>query len=177
MCIASKRLCETAKSWMPIVLSCPIGGDGTCKHVVALLLTWLEHPELFRDFEDMGVALEQRSREELIVLIKQMLKQSPDLEALLEIPLPKSKGTRVLNAETIRKQIRSAFQQSGYRWGSEGLIASAIDSVLDLGEDYVATRAWRVLSARRTRGMNIFANYLRIIARSAPCAKNCKKRS
>src|SRR5690348_7814419 len=27
--------------------TCPVGGSGTCKHVAALLLTWLERPEEF----------------------------------------------------------------------------------------------------------------------------------
>ena len=129
--------------------SCPVGMDGDCSqttvcaHVVALLLTFLEQPELFRDFEDLDVALERRGKEELVALIKQMLKQAPELEALLEIPLAKNKSTRVLDAETIRKQVRAHFQQSGYRWGTEGLIASAMDSILDLGDDYVANRDWR----------------------------------
>lgn len=123
--------------------SCPVGMDGECKHVVALLLTYLEQPELFRDFEDMEVTLERRSKDELIALIKQMLKQEPELEALLEIPLPQSKATRNLSPDSLRRQLRARFEQSGYRWGTEGLIATAVDSILDLGDDYVANHDWR----------------------------------
>ena len=28
--------------------TCPVGGAGTCKHVAAVLLAWLETPEAFR---------------------------------------------------------------------------------------------------------------------------------
>lgn len=117
--------------------------DGECKHVVALLLTWLNNPELFRHFEDIEVVLERRSKDELIALVKEMLKQAPELEAVLEIPLPKNKSKNILNAESIRKQVRAHFDHSGSRWGTEGLIAGAIDSILDLGDDYVANHDWR----------------------------------
>src|SRR5919197_5548381 len=72
-----------------------------------------------------------------------MFKQAPDLEALLDVPLSKGEFPRALKAETIRQQVRARFGQSSYRWGTEGLIASAIDSILDLGDDYVANHDWR----------------------------------
>ncbi len=65
--------------------SCPVGDGGHCKHVGALLLTWLDQPDAFRVVAEPDADLEQRSKEELIALIKQMLRLQPDLETLLEV--------------------------------------------------------------------------------------------
>ena len=66
--------------------SCPVGGGGYCKHTAALLLTWLERPDQFAEREEPDAALERRSKAELIALVKQMLRQEPELEWLLETP-------------------------------------------------------------------------------------------
>src|SRR5204862_750896 len=68
--------------------SCPVGGGGACKHVAAVLLAWVHTPAVFRDAEPIEEALQRRSKEELIALIRQMLRRQPDLEMLLEAPLP-----------------------------------------------------------------------------------------
>lgn len=69
--------------------SCPIGGS--CKHVAALLLAWLKAPNNFVPIEEIDAALDERSKPELITLLKHMLKRQPDLEVLLETPLPGTK--------------------------------------------------------------------------------------
>jgi uncharacterized Zn finger protein len=61
--------------------SCPVGGY--CKHVVALLLTWLAEPDEFIEQQDIDTLLQQCEKDELITLIKQMLRRDPDLEYLL----------------------------------------------------------------------------------------------
>jgi hypothetical protein len=53
-----------------------------------LLLTWRERPEAFGEAAEIDAALEGRSKDELIALVKQMLRLRPDLESLLEMPLP-----------------------------------------------------------------------------------------
>src|SRR3972149_1347177 len=68
--------------------SCPVGAGGHCKHVAALLLTWLDSPEAFEESADLETTLEQRSKPELIALIRQMLQRYPDLEYLLDLPSP-----------------------------------------------------------------------------------------
>src|SRR5262249_30887916 len=72
--------------------SCPVGAGGACKHVAALLLTWKNRPQDFTEVEETDTALENRSREELIALIKLMLRREPDLEVLLDAPLPGVRG-------------------------------------------------------------------------------------
>ena len=59
--------------------SCPVGDGGHCKHAIALLLTWLNDPDTFKEVEAVDATLEKRSKPELIAIIKQMLDQEPDL--------------------------------------------------------------------------------------------------
>src|SRR5207248_10736176 len=68
--------------------SCPVGDGGHCKHVAALLLAWARQPGSFREVEDTDAALQRRSKAELVALVKLMLRRQPELESLLETPLP-----------------------------------------------------------------------------------------
>lgn len=118
--------------------SCPIGDGGYCKHLAALLLTWLAEPKTFRQVEEPNSALERRSKEELIALVKQMLKRDPDLETLLELPLPGSKrASDKVDPKIYRGQVAAAFRGGEYEWGSEDEIAREVDATLDLGFEFL----------------------------------------
>ena len=117
--------------------SCPVGEGGYCKHTAALLLTWLERPEEFAAVEDEDTALERRSKEELIALVKQMLRQQPELESLLEVPLPTG-GRRAapVNPETYRRQAAAAFRRGDYEWGAEAGIADELLAITAIGDGF-----------------------------------------
>jgi uncharacterized Zn finger protein len=68
--------------------TCPVGAKGTCKHVAAVLLAYLEHPGRFAVLDDIDANLAGRSKPELVALVKALLHQSPELEPLLVRPLP-----------------------------------------------------------------------------------------
>jgi len=90
--------------------SCPVGASGQCKHIAALLLTWLNNPESFAQIADTQTALEERSKPELIALVRQMLQRYPDLEYLLQLPLPiKRTDQTTINPAVIRRQVSHAF--------------------------------------------------------------------
>jgi uncharacterized Zn finger protein len=82
--------------------SCPVGDGGHCKHTVALLLTWVNDPNSFQEIEAIDIVLEKLSKPELIILIKQMIEQEPDLESLLELPLAGGEN-KPLNIKAIRR--------------------------------------------------------------------------
>lgn len=119
--------------------SCPVGGGGHCKHVGALLLTWLERPDAFRAVAELDAELEQRSKAELIALIKQMLRYQPDLETLLETALPGGdrRGAPV-NPETYHRQVSSAFWRGGNDWTPPSRIASDIGVTVGVGDGFLA---------------------------------------
>ncbi len=118
--------------------SCPVGDGGHCKHIAALLLTWLNQPGDFREVEETNTTLERRSKEELIALVKQMLLRAPDLESLLEVPLPtgKTSGLKV-NPETYRRQVAAAFRGYDDAYGVEDAIAQQVHATLEIGDGFL----------------------------------------
>src|SRR6266571_2042996 len=63
--------------------SCPRGGF--CKHLVALLLTWLYQPERFVVRSGLMGRLSEKSHEELVALLEQLVQRQPDIEPLVEL--------------------------------------------------------------------------------------------
>ena len=50
--------------------ACPVGDGGYCKHVAALLLTWLAQPQTFLEQEELDSSLARRDKGELIGFAK-----------------------------------------------------------------------------------------------------------
>ncbi len=120
--------------------SCPVGGDGRCKHVGALLLAWLEQPDAFREEVELDTGLEQRSKSELIAIIKRMLQLEPDLETLLEMDFPEgNRGSAPVNPEIYRRQVSSAFRRGGDDWMAPQRIARDIGITLRSGDGFLAS--------------------------------------
>lgn len=118
--------------------SCPVGGGGHCKHVAALLLTWCESPDEFVEAEEVEAVLKRLKKAELIALVKQMLRQEPDLEVLLETPLPAVGGRRTpVSPETYRRQADAAFRRGGYGWGVAAEIARELSAIEEIGDGFV----------------------------------------
>jgi hypothetical protein len=67
---------------------CPVGGEGKCKHVAAVLLAYVEDPARFPDTTSAEAALGERSHEELLELVIQLLYFAPELKPLLAVPMP-----------------------------------------------------------------------------------------
>ena len=119
--------------------SCPVGDGGHCKHVGALLLAWLDQPDAFRVVAELDADLEQRGKEELIALIKQMLRLQPDLETLLEVALPGGDRRRTpVNPDTYRRQVSSAFRRGGNDWMVSWRIATDIGITVSAGDGFLA---------------------------------------
>lgn len=64
--------------------SCPaIINFGPCKHIAALLLTWLEKPMLFKERQDLNTILSQKSSEELKRIILTLCAHSAESEDIV----------------------------------------------------------------------------------------------
>jgi len=118
--------------------SCPIGDGGHCKHVVALLLTWVNDPDSFQEVEAIDATLDKRSKPELIAIIKQMLEQEPDLESLLELPTI-GEENKPINIKAIRQQAQRAFREVDYEWGYAGEIETDLNPLLKLAAGYLSS--------------------------------------
>jgi uncharacterized Zn finger protein len=90
--------------------SCPLGDGGHCQHVAALLLAWMHAPEDFAPQQPPEDRLEEMSKADLITLIRRMFKVDPDLEDLLDLPLPGS-ATRPLDESQFQRQVTKAINR------------------------------------------------------------------
>jgi uncharacterized Zn finger protein len=90
--------------------TCPYDWGGICKHIVALLLTWVNEPEMFQASAPVDDRLAGKSKEDLITLIQEMLKREPELERLLDLPFNPVPGSP-LDLSAFRRQIDFILQK------------------------------------------------------------------
>jgi uncharacterized Zn finger protein len=122
--------------------SCPVGDEGRCKHVAALLLTWIEDPHAFEEVPELMEALEQRTKPELIALIRMMLARHPDLESVLNMPPPGS-SAKPVDHKVIQKQVRKIRKSYEYgEWGSGRAAAQELGELVRLGDVYREGEDW-----------------------------------
>jgi len=125
--------------------SCPAGSEGGhCKHVAALLLTFLNHPDSFLQVQDIDTSLEQRSKTDLIALIRKMVARYPDLQMLLELPSPESSETQpTIDPEVIRRQVSHTLHSYEYEAGSAYDSARGLLEIVEIGMEYGRMGNWR----------------------------------
>ncbi|MGM9320328.1 hypothetical protein [Deinococcus aquaticus] len=76
--------------------SCPVGGDGRCKHVAALLARAVASPRDFRELPPLDAALDALDAPALRAVIRRMLSREPDLlSTLLTQPRTQSQTAQV----------------------------------------------------------------------------------
>ncbi len=124
--------------------TCPVGGDGRCKHVAAVLLTWLQDPAAFVSPEDLVRALAERPSGELATIILKMVRRHPDLRSLLELPPVSGRHTTPPDPEALRRAVSEAFARGRYdAWREGETVASDLTDFLDLAASYRARDDWR----------------------------------
>jgi hypothetical protein len=137
----------------PQSFSCTCPRGGFCKHIVALLLTWVDDPGRFVERPALVDLLAGRSQDDLMALIERMVQRYPDLERLVDLPAPAQPGSAdagsanevSVDAATIRRYAQSAFADFDpyvYEWGKyPGPPADAYD-LLEVGKGYMAAAQW-----------------------------------
>ena len=96
--------------------SCPYDWGGDCKHIVALLLTYVHEPDTILSLEPLFATLEAKPKSELLQVISELLKHAPELvpiaQAYSDIPaIPPESGPLPL-VTAYREQIDSIFEDS-----------------------------------------------------------------
>ena len=101
--------------------SCPVGDGGRCKHTAALLLTWIDFPELFTEVEALRASLEAYSKDDLVALVGKMVERHPDLETLVETSAPDF-TEKPVSAGAIQAQVRGVIgnYERDYGWDGYG---------------------------------------------------------
>src|SRR5260370_4355232 len=133
--------------------SCPRGGF--CKHLVALLLTWINQRERFVVRSGLMARLEEKSREELLALLEQLVQRQLDIEPMVELltelPLatpaqgknrPGRGKERTLDPSTIQSQVDSAFYNAGEGWGAASRVAAELERLYDIGKSFAEAGEW-----------------------------------
>jgi uncharacterized Zn finger protein len=119
--------------------TCEYSFEGYCKHIVALLLTWLHKSEAFAAREAPTAILAKYSKESLIEIVGHMLARHPDLHDLLDQPpATQKRPTKSVNLESFRKQIRKVIRgfQSYDDYGDGRNLGSTLSSVIRTAQDY-----------------------------------------
>ena len=148
--------------------SCPVGTGGRCKHIAALLLTWLHEPDSFQEIEPLEQALDQKEKADLIFLIHQMIGRYPDLEELVYLSATAdATATTPINPDLIRRQVGQAFRHGDYGhayYGAANTIASELETIMQQASLYREQGDWlntaviicTVLDELRTQYTNIY---------------------
>lgn len=127
--------------------NCEYNFGGECKHIVALLLTYINQPELFEDRQPVEDVLAQREKSELVALIQQMVKRYPDLQALVDRPtVSKQPRQTLLDTASFRKELRYAFKNYDGEWGNNSA-EDAIESVHESAQQFSENEDWLNASA------------------------------
>jgi uncharacterized Zn finger protein len=117
--------------------TCPVGGGGHCKHVAALVLYHRDHGDAFVEVEELDAALERRSKGELVALIRRMVRRVPELELMLDAPLPGyADPSAAEDPEPYRRQARAAFGHAGGEWGSVTGVAHELADIVATGNEF-----------------------------------------
>ena len=114
--------------------SCPVGAGGHCKHVAALLLTWLHHPEYFREAPPLAQRLRDLDKDALIKLIQRMIDHNPELETAVEVWIPAMTGQGTIDAESLRRRVHRIIDHIPYEWGASYAAAAELREVVKEGE-------------------------------------------
>jgi len=117
--------------------SCPVGGGGRCKHVVALLLTWVEAPEEFSDRDPLEQTVQELSKDALAQLVLEMVERHPGLERL--VSLASTTTHESPDPEEIQDQIDDVFDSVGYDadpYQAPQDVAQELEPFVELADDY-----------------------------------------
>jgi uncharacterized Zn finger protein len=108
--------------------SCPYDWGGDCKHIVALLLTYLHRPKDFSEQKGLDELLAGLEKDELLTLITRLVQNDSDLYDEIEMSLPTiqlisqpkaaaqstEKRRTQVSEQTYRKQVKRILKQSRY---------------------------------------------------------------
>lgn len=95
--------------------TCPYDWGGVCKHIVALLLTYVHEPQSFRVIPPLETMLGGRSKEELIELIGEIVKRDPKVISAVELASAAPKPGKSMNVSAYRAQARRAMRSESPR--------------------------------------------------------------
>ncbi len=130
--------------------TCPYGFGGYCKHLVALLLTYIHKPGEFTERKTVADLLENVDKAALVAVLTKLADRQPELYAWLETSLPvaavavtgaesKPRLVSQVSESAWRKRIKNIFRQGGYAdYESAYGVSSDVDEITDSATEILA---------------------------------------
>lgn len=117
---------------------CPYEYEGVCKHIVALLLTYIHKPENFRTAAPpSSSSLADHTKEELLALINELTARDPKLRAVVEVNVAahRAKQGKPIDTRALRKQARRVLHLDEYEYRAGRKIAKELSTLGRVGEE------------------------------------------
>ena len=91
--------------------SCPYDGDGDCKHIVALLLTYIDTPDFIYSIDTLLATLSEKPKATLLHILSEVLSRTPDLAPVVQVYADRVDGTDATptTLEVYRERIDRIF--------------------------------------------------------------------
>ena len=119
--------------------TCPDGMSGRCRHVAALVLTWLNRGENFQRGQSIKEIVETLSRAELEDVLLQIVERKPDAKLFVERIAPQTVDSR----KTLKdKDYRTIVEAALAAESANASLWEVVDSLKLLGEDMLRQREW-----------------------------------
>jgi len=133
--------------------TCPYDWGGYCKHIIALMLTYMHNPDAFIEQKNIKELLGQLDKDGLVYLITKIVDKNPDLYSWLQTAIPaasaKSQPTQQrdkrkteVSKTAYKRQIQSILHSlQGYRmseayWMMGGMV-DQLNHVRDTAYDFL----------------------------------------
>ena len=135
--------------------TCPYDWGGYCKHIIALVLTYIYHPDAFIEQKNIKELLDDLEKDALVRLIVKMVDKNPDIYSWLQTAIPtasvqsqpvqsRSKRKTEVSKSVYKKQIQGILRSlRGYRmseayWMMAGMV-DQLDQVRDSALEFLDT--------------------------------------
>ncbi|MFH1200111.1 MAG: SWIM zinc finger family protein [Candidatus Micrarchaeota archaeon] len=115
--------------------SCDCPRGGFCKHIVALLLSLARKPQSIRVLPPFASMLAEFTKDELIALVGEMVKQEPHLIDIAEFSASSRQG--MVDVNTFHRLALRALQQ-----GSSRAIEAGLQNLCGMADDLVESDGW-----------------------------------
>ncbi len=126
--------------------TCQYEYGGDCKHIVALLLTYLNKASKFEQRTPINETLADRDKDDLIALIQKMVERYPDLQALVDRPVPgRTRRQTAVDTTAFRKELRYALHE--YEGWGDRTAEYTVRSIAETADEFAAKGDWRSASA------------------------------
>lgn len=118
--------------------TCPQGMNGRCRHVAALVLTWLNRGENFQRGQTIAEILNRLSRKELEETLETLVQRRPELKTIVEKMAPQAVWAQKSLSENDFRCVVEALLINN----TDNSLWDAINSQKLVGEDLIRQREW-----------------------------------